>query len=144
VAQELRDLARRLGVADKVVVQANVEDMGEFFIGARTNTEVGHVLVAGLGGILVELNRHVVGRMLPLDDGDIDAILDEAGGTTVFQGLRGGAAWDRAAVAGALRASGNLASRAASWLQSMDLNPLMCGPQGCVAVDVLMIVNTAS
>ena len=57
-------------------------------MGARNHTDLGSVLVVGLGGVLVELTRTVVGRLLPLADGDTEAMLEELGGD---RSSRGGA-----------------------------------------------------
>jgi len=124
-----------------VVVQLLVRGDGEAFIGTQNGTEVGDVIVAGLGGILVELTRKVVGRRLPLTATDVDDMLDEFGGDTVFRGVRGGDPWDRAGVASAISGAAVLSQRAASWLHSMDINPLICSAEGCVAVDALMIAH---
>jgi hypothetical protein len=138
---ELVAIAERANVSTKVVVQAQASGLGEAFIGTQNGTEVGDVIVAGLGGILVELTRKVVGRRLPLTASDVDDMLDEFGGDTVFRGVRGGEPWDRAGVAGAVRGAATLSQRAASWLHSMDINPLICSAEGCVAVDALMIAR---
>jgi acyl-CoA synthetase (NDP forming) len=140
-AAELVAIAKREGVSSKVAVQAQASGLGEAFIGTQNGTEVGDVIVVGLGGILVELTRKVVGRRLPLAGADIDGMLDEFGGDTVFRGIRGGEPWDRAGVARAVGGAAVLSQRAASWLHSMDINPLICNAEGCVAVDALMIVR---
>jgi hypothetical protein len=140
-AAELVAIAKREGVSSKVAVQAQASGLGEAFIGTQNGTEVGDVIVAGLGGILVELTRRVVGRRLPLTAIDVDDVLDEFGGDTVFRGIRGGGPWDRAGVAAAVHGAAALSQRASSWLHSMDINPLICNAEGCVAVDALMIVR---
>jgi hypothetical protein len=114
---------------------------GEMFVGARNHTDLGSVLVVGLGGIFVELTRTVVGRLLPLADGDIEAMLDELGGASVFKGRRGQAAWNRDALAGAIRVLAALVARA-PWLDSVDINPLICDEEGCTAVDALIVLTS--
>jgi len=58
----------------------------------------------------------------------------------VFMGIRGGAAWDRVSVAAAIEAAADLGQRSGEWPASMDINPLICDANGCVAVDALLIV----
>jgi hypothetical protein len=142
-AAELAALAAEAGVSPKVVVQLLVRGAGEAFIGTQNGTEVGDVIVVGLGGIFVELTRQVVGRRLPVAAQDVDEMLEEFGGDTVFRGLRGAEPWDRASIARAVTAVAGLTQRAGGWLRSMDLNPLICTPEGCTAVDALMIVAEA-
>ena len=141
VAAELIAVATRAGVSDKVVVQELVSGLGEAFIGTQNGTEVGDVVVAGLGGVLVELTRQVVGRTLPLRNGDVGSMLDEFGGDTVFTGIRGAAPWNQVSVGAAIEAAAQLSQRSCDWLVSMDINPLICDADGCVAVDALMIVR---
>ncbi len=143
VAAELVALAHREDVPDTVVVQAMASGAGEAFIGIQAGTEVGDVVVAGLGGIFVELTRNVVGRMLPVAAADVDEMLDEFGGETVFKGIRGAEPWNRTALADAISAAARFGESAAEWLETMDLNPLIAGPDGAVAVDVLMVVRSS-
>jgi acetate---CoA ligase (ADP-forming) len=136
----LAALADRMDVPGRVAIQPMVPGAGEVFLGARNHTDLGSVLVVGLGGIFVELTRTVVGRLLPLADGDIDAMLDELGGASVFKGLRGQAAWNRDALAGAIRGLAGLVARA-PWLESIDINPMICDEHGCTAVDALLVLT---
>ncbi len=139
--ESLVALAERTGVPGRVAIQPMLQGGGEMFVGARNHTDLGSVLVVGLGGIFVELTRTVVGRLLPLADGDIEAMLDELGGASVFKGRRGQAAWNRDALAGAIRGLAALVARA-PWLESVDINPLICDEEGCTAVDALIVLTS--
>jgi acyl-CoA synthetase (NDP forming) len=141
IAVELAAIARSNGLSERVVVQSMVAGDGEAFIGGRGATELGGVVVVGLGGVLVELTRRVVGRLTPVSDDGIDAILDELADAGVFRGLRGGRAWDRAALRVTLRSVADLVERSAGWLDSIDINPLICTTAGFVAVDALLSVR---
>lgn len=141
-ADELRALAHHAGVPDTVVVQAQAKGNGEAFIGIQHGTEVGSVIVVGLGGVFVELTRDVVGRLLPVAAEDVDEMLVEFGDDTVFRGLRGAEPWNRSAIAAAVAAAARFGELTADWLVSMDLNPLICDGSGCTAVDALMIART--
>ncbi|WP_395106271.1 acetate--CoA ligase family protein [Actinomadura sp. SCN-SB] len=140
-AAELSALAAGHGLPRTIAVQVQVAGEGEAFIGCQGETDLGPVVVAGLGGTLVELNRTVAGRPIPVDDRDVEEMLDELGRDTVFAGLRGGRAWNRPALAAAVLASARLMERAAGWAASIDLNPVVCGPGGCSAVDALVLVK---
>jgi hypothetical protein len=35
----------------------------------------------------------------------------------------------------------HLGQRASAWIDSIDLNPLICCPNGCVAVDALLLAR---
>jgi succinyl-CoA synthetase beta subunit len=137
VARDLLAMAPGIGCPARVVIQPMLGG-AEIFVGARNHTDLGSVVVVGLGGVLVELTRAVVGRLLPLAGGDAAGMLEELEGQTAFAGLRGQVPWDRAAVTAAVNGVAALASRA-PWLASIDVNPLMCDEHGCTAVDVLMV-----
>jgi acetate---CoA ligase (ADP-forming) len=139
VADELAASARARRVSTSVVVQPRVQGTGEAFAGFRGRTDLGPVVVVGLGGVLVELTRKVAGRRLPVGEHDVREMLDELGHDTVFKGLRGGEPWDREALTRTVVGLVELGQRASSWVESIDLNPLICGPNGCVAVDALLL-----
>ncbi len=141
VVAELQEIAAARGVPRAVAVQSQVAGDGEAFVGYQARTDLGPVVVAGLGGILVELTRTVVGALLPVDGLDVESMLDDLGGATVFRGLRGTAGWDRAALAKAVLAVAELGAAGAGWVASIDVNPLICSPSGCVVADALVLVE---
>jgi acetate---CoA ligase (ADP-forming) len=140
VAAELAAIANDHGLSERVVVQAMVAGDAEAFIGGRGATELGGFVVVGLGGVLVELTRQVVGGLVPTGDAVIETMLDELAETGVFGGLRGSSAWDREALGRALQSVALLIERCSGWLDSIDINPLIRTPNGFVAVDVLISI----
>jgi hypothetical protein len=141
VVTELAAEARARSLPASIVVQPRVQGTGEAFAGFRGRTDLGPVVVVGLGGVLVELTRTVAGRRLPVGEQDVREMLDELGHETVFKGLRGGEPWDREALSRTVVGLVELGQRASSWVESIDLNPLICGPNGCVAVDALLLTQ---
>ncbi len=141
VAAELQEIAAAHGVRRTVAVQGQLAGAGEAFVGFQARTDLGPVVVAGLGGILVELTRAVVGRLLPVDGPGVESMLDELGGATVFRGLRAAGGWDRAALARVVLAVAELGVAGADWIGSIDVNPLICSPSGCAVVDALVLVE---
>jgi len=139
VIHDLRARAAALDVSDTIAVQAQASGEGEAFIGLRARTELGPVIVIGLGGILVELTRHVVGRRLPVGPADIDAMIDELG--MFSAGVRGREPWNKDAFATAIAGVAELGQRAEPWLDSIDVNPLICDATACVAVDALLLMR---
>jgi ATP-grasp domain len=57
----------------------------------------------------------------------------------VLAGARGQPAADLDAVAGAIVALSRLACDLGDALAALDINPLICGPSGAVAADVLVV-----
>jgi hypothetical protein len=140
---ELRDLARQENLPSVVAVQEMVAGRGEAFIGVRGSTELGPVIAFGLGGIFVEVLKRVSGRMAPLSSADAKELIAEFDDLGVLDGVRGQGAWDREQLQGILVSVGQLAAAGRLWIDTIDINPLIQGPEGLVAVDGLVVVRSS-
>lgn len=141
VVVKMRDIARRDALDAQVVVQSMVRGSGELFVGIQASSDLGPVLVCGLGGIFVELLKKVSGAKLPLDAARAAAMLDEVAGDSFLAGFRGQPPWDRAALQALLQAVGLLGAGTEGWLLSLDLNPVICSDRGCAVVDAVCLVR---
>jgi acetate---CoA ligase (ADP-forming) len=139
VAEDLAGIAKAHEVPRLVALQAR-KTGGEAFIGLRTRSDLGPVLVIGLGGSLVEHTRTIVGRLLPLTRAEVEDMLDEWAALQEVRDLWAHEAWDRAAFASSILAVADLGQRSSAWLDSVDVNPLICDEHGCVAVDALLVM----
>jgi hypothetical protein len=81
-------------------------------------------------------------RLAPLTASDVDEMLDELRGATVLHGVRGRPAVDRRAVAELVVALGRAITERPAW-REVDLNPVIAGPDGALAVDALLVVAGA-
>ena len=138
---ELRELARRDGLPAVVAVQEMVAGRGEAFIGVRGSTELGPVVAFGLGGVFVEILKRVSGRLAPLSNADAHELIAEFDDLGVLDGVRGQDAWDRGQLQEILVSVGHLAAAGREWIDTIDINPLIQGPNGLVAVDGLVVVR---
>lgn len=136
----LRKLAGENGVPAQVAVQPMLPFQGEALIGVH-GTELGPIVVFGLGGVLVEALNRVGGRMAPFDLEEARALIDEFRDLELMHGYRGRAAWDLEELARILVNTGRLASAASCWLASLDLNPMLHGEQGYSVVDALLLLE---
>ncbi len=57
----------------------------------------------------------------------------------MLAGVRGSRPCDIAAIAAAVAAFSTLTGELGDWLAAFDVNPLICGPSGVLAVDALAI-----
>ena len=130
VAAGLAAIARTTGVPERIALQGRVPAGAEAFIGVRARTDLGPVIVVGLGGVLVERTGQVVGRLLPVAKDDVAAMLDELGDLP----------WNRRALTRTVLAVADLGQRASPWLESIDVNPVICDEDGCTAVDALLLI----
>jgi hypothetical protein len=92
-------------------------------------------LLAGRGGVLVEVSNQVHGRLLPIDSPTVDGLAHEVASIR----LRGHREWRPDALAAAIGSAQKLWAATAGWLTSADINPLIVTDDGLVAVDALII-----
>jgi acetate---CoA ligase (ADP-forming) len=139
--RELREIARAHDAPATVAVQAMVAGHGEAFAGLLSRTDLGPVVLFGLGGVLVEVAARVDGRRLPLAPGAAARLVDDVAGAEAFARLRGRPAWAPGPLVAAVEGVAELWRRHGSWLHSADLNPLVVTAEGVCAVDALLVAH---
>jgi acetate---CoA ligase (ADP-forming) len=92
------------------------------------------VVMAGLGGVLVETWRDVQLALAPVDEAEAVGLLRSLRGAAIFGGLRGHPAIDLGPVAGVIVRVGELIADHPQ-ISELDLNPVLATETGCVAVD---------
>lgn len=125
-----------------VVVQAMAGGTVECVVGLQHDPVFGPVVMAGLGGIHVEVLRDVAFRPAPVSEAEAARMLDELRSRALLDGVRGKPAADRHALAALISAVSRLGAAAGAQLREVDLNPVLAGPQGAVAVDWLIVANS--
>jgi acetate---CoA ligase (ADP-forming) len=90
-------------------------------------------VVAGLGGVQVELLRDVAVRLTPLSDRDAAEMLAGLRAGKLLEGFRGAPPADRAALIEIIRRVAALAEIAPE-IAELDLNPVIVQPAGQGAV----------
>jgi acetate---CoA ligase (ADP-forming) len=122
-----------------VLVQPMVPQGIEIILGARMDTMFGPLVVAGLGGIFVELLRDTAITPAPLAHGEARVLLEGLKGAAVFQGFRGLPPVDLDRLAGILCRLGAFIADHAATVAEVDINPLIATADGLVAVDALIV-----
>ncbi|HEX7222901.1 MAG TPA: acetate--CoA ligase family protein, partial [Candidatus Limnocylindrales bacterium] len=146
-AAELLDVGAELARSGVVRVSGLlVEPMAgpgvELIIGMKRDPQFGPLVLVGLGGILAEVLDDVSLRLAPIDAADAAGMLDELRASPALDGVRGQAPVDRDPVVDILVRLGRLATERPDIVE-VDLNPVIAGPTGAVAVDAL-VVSTAT
>jgi acyl-CoA synthetase (NDP forming) len=127
--------AELLGLAAGASVLVQHQHRGvELLVGGVRDPEFGAMVVAGLGGVLVETQRDVQLAVAPVDTGQARAMLSSLRGAAILGGLRGSPPVHLGFVAETIVAVGDLLV-AHPQIAELDLNPVLAGPDGCVAVD---------
>lgn len=137
VAVAYNDLATRLG--PQVVVQPMIADGVALAIGIVIDPQFGPLVVVAAGGRLVEVLDDRALALAPIDRAGAERVLDRVRASRLLHGVRGSPPADRAAVIDALMRLSVLATDLGDLLTGVDVNPLIAGPAGVVAVDALVI-----
>jgi acyl-CoA synthetase (NDP forming) len=135
------DLAARLGPS--VAVAATAPSGVEVALGVVRDPTFGPLVLVAAGGILVELLQDRRLGLPPLDVPRAAAMVDALRMRPLLDGVRGAPPADVAALAAAVSRLSVLAADLGDLVQALDVNPLIVSPNGCVAVDALVVAGSA-
>jgi acetyltransferase len=123
------------GLAHEAAVLVQHQHEGvELMVGGVRDPEFGPVVLAGIGGVLVEARRDVQLGVAPVDEAQALGMLRSLRGAAILGGGRGVPAVDLRAVADVVVRVGELMADNPE-LAELDLNPVLADETGCVAVD---------
>ncbi|MEV5498825.1 acetate--CoA ligase family protein [Nonomuraea fuscirosea] len=129
------ELAARLRPAG-FLVEEQAEPGVELIVGLVRDPAFGPVLLAGLGGVWTEALRDTALRLCPIAEEDARRMLASLRGADLLRGWRGGPPVDVDAVVKLLMTVGGPGGL---WerldLGEFELNPVIAGPSGVIAVD---------
>jgi acetate---CoA ligase (ADP-forming) len=137
LADAYADLAERLG--PRVLVAAMAVPGVELALGVVGDPQFGPLVMVAAGGVLVEVLGDRRFALPPVGHRQARAMLDRLAVRPLLDGVRGAPPADLDAVAQAVVDLSVLALDLGDRLAALDVNPLVAGPDGCVAVDALVI-----
>ena len=137
VAAGYRDLAARLG--PRVLVCETAPPGTELILGIVRDAALGPLVVTGAGGVLTELLADRAVALPPVDHDGALRMLRRLRVSALLAGLRGRPPADLDAIAEAITGLSALARELGDALDALDINPLICGPSGVLAVDALAV-----
>jgi acetyltransferase len=106
----------------------------ELFVGARYEPLFGHVVLCGLGGILVEVLHDVAAGLAPLTMKESHLMIGSLKGSRILDGIRGQEGISREAFAGIMVRLSSMLEFTRE-IAEMDLNPILGKGSRVVAVD---------
>jgi hypothetical protein len=134
LAQAYRDLGARLG--PRVLVAEMVSGpVVEMILGLVRDPAFGPIVVLGSGGIHAEVLEDVVFALPPFGAETARRLVDRLRLRALLDGVRGAPPTDLAAFCQAAANFSALAAHLGDRLESVDVNPILVRPDGCVAVD---------
>jgi acyl-CoA synthetase (NDP forming) len=137
-ARRFAPQARISGVLLQPMVPAGVEVV----VGARIDPLLGPLIVAGFGGVLVELLRDSSVELAPVNVDEARRMLGRLKGSALFGGFRGGAAVDLERLADIVVRVSEFAADQQARISELDINPIICGAAQLLAVDALIVRRT--
>jgi acetate---CoA ligase (ADP-forming) len=144
--ERMMNAAHAHGIAqiEGVLVCRQVSGGAELALGLHRDPEMGLVLMAGGGGVLLELMRDVAFAAPPLDRSAARELLGRTRVSKLLAGYRGAPPLDLDAAADALVALSRIAADLEDRLISIDINPFVALPKGGLALDALVVLSGRS
>jgi acetyltransferase len=115
----------------------------EVIVGTKVDPQFGPVIMFGIGGILVEVLKDVVFRVLPISRRAAREMVSEIRAAPILNGVRGQPPADRKALVDLLMTVSEVIE-AYPEISEMDLNPVIARPDGIAVVDARILVNGGS
>jgi hypothetical protein len=109
------------------------------FLGMRFDAQFGPVVVMGFGGIHAEVLGDVVSLLPPFGADTAARLLNRLRLRPLLEGVRGAPAMDIPGFCRVAAAFSHLAVALDDVVQELDINPIRVRPEGCHAVDALII-----
>jgi acyl-CoA synthetase (NDP forming) len=149
VFDELMAAARTATGSDieGILVCEQVRGGVELVVGVSQDALFGPVVMAGIGGVFLEVLGDVTFRVPPFGRDEAKRMLRELRGFPLLTGVRGAPAADLDAVVDVVMHVQRLALDVAPTdgeigLAELDINPLVATPDGAIALDALAVATT--
>jgi acetyltransferase len=125
--------------AGGVIIQKMLSGM-ELFAGAKSEGRFGHIILAGLGGIFIEVLKDISTGLAPISKAEALGMIRSLKGYNIIKGTRGKRGIDEGKYAEIIcRLSALIAT--APEIFEMDINPLIGTEDSIVAVDARIRVD---
>jgi acetyltransferase len=111
----------------------------ELIVGGLNDASFGPTVMVGMGGVLAQAIKDTALRLAPLGREDALDMLASLQTAALLDGWRGAPAVDKAALADAIVAVGRLLAEHPE-IAELDINPLRALPDGCVALDAVVVL----
>jgi acyl-CoA synthetase (NDP forming) len=111
----------------------------EIVVGAKVDPVFGPVVTVGMGGVLVEILRDVQVALAPVTPTEARAMIDRLKARKMLDGFRGAPPADVEALVDMVVRLSEFVADHGDKIAEIDVNPVLLGPKGGVAVDALIV-----
>lgn len=141
--QAFAALMERMEGRGRILIQRQIPGGAELIMGLLRDPQFGPCVMFGLGGVTAELFDDAVFAVAPLTSRDALKLMTRIRGQKMLEGFRGSPPVDREKIARILITIGEIAL-AFPQIREIDINPLICGAEGPIAVDATIILESGS
>jgi acyl-CoA synthetase (NDP forming) len=129
---------------DGVLVQTMERGLMEAIVGYRRDSEIGPLVLVGVGGITAEVRKSTAVRVAPVTLATAHEMIEEIAEFALLRGFRNLPRGDCDALAAAVQAMSRLACLEGRVVLEAEINPLIVKQQGdgAVAVDGLVVFQS--
>lgn len=135
------NLQRRGLREEGYLVAQFVEGGVEMALGIHNDPEVGPLIMVGAGGLLLELMNDVAFSAPPIDEAAARSMVQRLKSHKLLTGFRGNPPLDVDALCSAIVQLGSLAEECGHFIESVDINPVVVLPEGCLALDAAIVLR---
>ncbi|MEO0635289.1 MAG: acetate--CoA ligase family protein [Pseudomonadota bacterium] len=115
----------------------------ELLVGVTLDPAHGYVLTLAAGGTLTELLGDRASLLIPASETTVLEALTSLRVGTLLNGFRGAEQVDMNAVIAAISSLQSFVVHTAGCVSEVEINPIICTPNGAVAADALVSMNTS-
>ena len=123
-----------------VLVEPMMKEGLEVIVGTKLDDQFGPIIMFGIGGIMVEVLKDVVFRVLPISDRSARRMIDGIRSVKLLNGYRGRPAVDKKALKQLLLAVSEIIGSYED-IQEIDLNPVILHEKGLSIADARIILK---
>jgi acyl-CoA synthetase (NDP forming) len=113
----------------------------ELIVGAKIDYQFGPVILLGIGGTGVEIYQDTTLRMAPLNQQDVDYMINGLKAGQLIKGYRGSEPVNLPALSSLIMTFSALVMEIEKSIESIDLNPVMCNAKRCVVADARIMIG---
>ncbi len=116
-----------------ILIQKMVSGM-ELFCGASRDSKFGHMVMAGMGGVFIEVLKDIATVLVPVSENEAVSMIKSLKSYKIIQGVRGSKGINQKAFTEIILRLSQLLEKAPEIVE-MDINPLLASGNDIVAVD---------
>ena len=113
----------------------------ELIAGAKIDYQFGPVILLGIGGTGVEIYQDTTLRMAPLKEIDVTSMVKSLRACQLIEGYRGSEPVNVKELTHLLMNFSHLVMELEGFIESIDLNPIICFADKCVVADARIMLN---